>query len=62
MSGKRQPVMPSRSGLSEDIRLRFLYRDLILRGKVRITRGAAKGLIGPDCAFRLYTLPARDAR
>ncbi len=41
---------------SEDIRLRYLYRDMILRGKVSLSFESAKGLVGPDCAFHLYSL------
>jgi hypothetical protein len=41
---------------SEEIRLRYLYRSLILQGKARISLDAARKLVGPDCAFHLYTL------
>ncbi len=40
---------------AEEIRIRQLYRDLILRGKVRLSLEAARGLVGPDCAYHLYT-------
>ena len=53
-------------GLSPDeIRLRYLYRSLILRGKVRLPMDAARNLVGPDCAFHLYAAeqePDRAAR
>jgi hypothetical protein len=39
---------------SEEIRLRYLYRNLILQGKTRISLEAAQRLVGPDCAFHLY--------
>ena len=39
---------------SEEIRLRYLYRRLILRGKVRVTLDAGRSLVGPDCAYHLY--------
>ncbi len=42
--------------ISEEIRLRYLYRDMILRGKLRLSLESAKGLVGPDCAFHLYSL------
>ena len=42
------------SNTSEEIRLRYLYRDLILRGKARVSVESARNLIGPDCAFHLY--------
>jgi len=40
----------------EEIRIRYLYRSLILRGKVVLSLEAARGLIGPDCAYHLYSL------
>jgi hypothetical protein len=46
--------MASMGNLPEEIRLRYLYRNLILRGKVRLTLECARKLIGPDCAFHLY--------
>jgi hypothetical protein len=39
---------------SDEIRLRYLYRRLILTGKVRLSFESARGLIGPDCAYHLY--------
>jgi len=42
------------SHTSEEIRLRYLYRDLILRGKARVSLESARNLVGPDCAFHLY--------
>ncbi len=39
---------------SEDIRLRYFYRNLILQGKARISLESARRLVGPDCAFHLY--------
>ncbi len=41
--------------LSEEIRIRQFYRDLILHGKVNISLASARGLVGPDCAYHLYT-------
>ena len=38
----------------EEIRLRYLYRRLVLRGGVRLPMAAARSLVGPDCAFHLY--------
>lgn len=45
---------------TEEMRRRYRYRDLVLRGKVRLGLLAARGLIGPDCAYHLYRadLPA----
>jgi hypothetical protein len=42
------------SRISEEIRLRYLYRDLILKGKADVSFESARKLIGPDCAFHLY--------
>ena len=39
---------------AEEMRLRALYRDIVLRGDVRLPIKAMKALIGPDCAFHLY--------
>jgi len=39
---------------SEEIRLRYLYRNLILQGKARISLESARKIVGPDCAFHLY--------
>ena len=41
---------------SEEIRLRYLYRKLILERKVVLSFESAKKLIGPDCAFHLYSI------
>ncbi len=38
----------------EEIRLRYLYRRLLLSGKVRLSYESARGLVGPDCAYHLY--------
>ena len=44
------------SSRSEDIRIRYKYRKLILTGKVRVSLKSAMALVGPDCAFHLYGL------
>ena len=38
----------------EELRLRYLYRRLVLSGKVPLPLAAARMLIGPDCAYHLY--------
>jgi hypothetical protein len=43
--------------ISEEIRLRYLYRKLILEGKVALSFESAKKIIGPDCAYHLYSAP-----
>lgn len=42
---------------SEEIRLRYLYRKLILDGKVTLSFESARKIIGPDCAYHLYSIP-----
>jgi len=49
------------SGSPEEIRLRYLYRRLIVGGGVRVPLEAARKLVGPDCAYHLYaTLKAPE--
>ena len=40
---------------AELIRKRYLYRRLILTKKVSLSRPSATQLIGPDCAYHLYS-------
>ena len=44
---------------AEGMRLRALYRDYVLKGKVRLPAEALRALIGPDCAYHLYRLSPR---
>ena len=39
---------------AQEIRRRYRYRQLLLRGPARLPRQAVVGLIGPDCAYHLY--------
>jgi hypothetical protein len=41
---------------AEEIRIRYLYRTLILRGQFRLPLQAAISLVGPDCAYHLYAM------
>jgi len=41
---------------SEELRLRYLYRRLILNGKITLSFESAKKIIGPDCAYHLYSV------
>jgi len=45
---------------AEEARLRYLYRDLILQGKIKLPYEAAMKLIGPDCAYHLYAVLNMD--
>lgn len=40
---------------AEEIRIRYRYRDLVLKGKIRISIESAKRIVGPDCAYHLYS-------
>jgi len=40
---------------AELIRKKYLYRRLIMRRKVSLHYKSAAGLIGPDCAYHLYS-------
>jgi hypothetical protein len=39
---------------AEQIRLRYLYRKIVLSGDVKLSHAAARRLVGPDCAYQLY--------
>ncbi len=39
---------------AEQIRLQYRYRNLILKGKLKVPLSTAKKLIGPDTAYHLY--------
>ncbi len=40
---------------AEITRKKYKYRSLILRGRVRLPQKAAYKLVGPDCAYHLYS-------
>jgi len=40
---------------SEEIRIRYLYRNMVLRGRLRLPLKTAIKMIGPDCAYHLYS-------
>ena len=46
---------PTDDEQAELIRKKYLYRQLILTKKVGLPRTAATKLIGPDCAYHLYS-------
>jgi hypothetical protein len=41
---------------AEATRIRYLYRDLVLKKRIRLSFGASLKLVGPDCAYHLYSL------
>ena len=45
---------------AENIRKKYLYRRLVMTKKIRLQRQSATGLVGPDCAYHLYSqVPTR---
>ena len=40
---------------AEEIRMRYQYRRLILSGQTKLPYKTAARLIGPDCAYHLYS-------
>jgi hypothetical protein len=44
------------NGKAEEIRIRYLYRDLVLRKKIRLPFEGAVKIVGPDCAYHLYSV------
>ncbi len=46
--------MTMRKDNPEVIRLRYLYRRLIVEGRISLSHSAASRLIGPDTAYHLY--------
>jgi hypothetical protein len=47
---------------SEEIRLRYLYRKMIVTGKAKISLEGGRALVGPDCAYHLYGVMERQKR
>jgi hypothetical protein len=41
---------------AEIIRLQYKYRRLIQKGKLHLSHQSAAKLIGPDCAYHLYSM------
>ena len=39
---------------AEKIRIRYLYRRMILSGEIKVSHRTAKRMVGPDCAYHLY--------
>ena len=44
-----------RSNKAEALRIKYEYRKLVMDGKVHIPMHLALRLIGPDCAYHLYS-------
>ena len=39
----------------EIVRLKYKYRTLIMKRKIKLPHKKASKLIGPDCAYHLYS-------
>jgi len=45
----------------EEIRKKYLYRSLIVKGRIRVReKNSTRRLIGPDCAYHLYSVMKKD--
>jgi len=44
------------SDKSEIIRKKYKYRRLIMSGKIKLPHREAVQLLGPDCAYHLYSV------
>jgi hypothetical protein len=49
-----QTFSDDRHARAEEVRRRSTYRQLVLRGKLRVPLAAARKLLGPDTAYHLY--------
>ena len=47
--------MTMKNDRAELIRLKYKYRELILKKKIKIPHKKAAKLIGSDCAYHLYS-------
>jgi hypothetical protein len=41
---------------AEVMRIKYLYRALLLKGKINLPLESAQKLVGPDCAYHLYAV------
>ena len=48
------------SDKSELIRKKYKYRRLIMTGKIVLPHKEAAQLLGPDCAYHLYSIQDKD--
>ena len=49
-----------RSNIAKVTRLRCKYRRLVMEGKLKLPHREAALLIGPDCAYHLYSVLPSD--
>jgi hypothetical protein len=50
----------TRPNIAELTRLKYKYRRLIMKGELRLPPRQAALLIGPDCAYHLYSVLPSD--
>ena len=46
---------PEEVNQAELVRLKYKYRELILKKRIKLPHKKASKLIGPDCAYHLYS-------
>ncbi|MBN1799584.1 MAG: hypothetical protein JW822_13495 [Spirochaetales bacterium] len=39
---------------AEIMRIKYLYRRLLLKGKIKLPLETARKLVGPDCVYHFY--------
>lgn len=54
------PMEKFKDPKAEVLRIKNLYRRLLLEGSIRIPVDVARRLIGPDCVFHLYGKIRKD--
>lgn len=47
---------------ADNIKKKYAYRQMILKGKVKVARNTAVKLIGPDTAYHLYSQEDSDKK
>jgi len=52
---RNQGTATAKEQQAELLRKKYQYRTLILRGKTGLPHRAAARLVGPDCAYHLYS-------
>jgi hypothetical protein len=52
----------TRPNIAELTRLKYKYRRLIMKGELRLPPHQAALLIGPDCAYHLYSVLPSEKR
>lgn len=53
---KEWDMKTSNNSKIEEIRIKYKYKELILKNKIKINRTIASKIVGPDCAYHIYNL------